>query len=207
MTEAAAGSAGKELIDATQEAVIGAVSDVENIIQTTTAEIAGGHHEVFYQSAEFWVGMAFVVVVAALFYPLKKVLQGMLQKRIEGVISRLDEAAALRDEARRLLADYEQRTDDLKAQSENIVRKAKKEAAAFCGREVKKLEKELSAQEKYTDEIIRAHKDKTASESARLVAGKTAEILRRAVRDNLTAEAKSALVDASIAAIAKLKQD
>lgn len=206
MTETAAGSAGKELIDATQEAVIGAVSDVENIIQTTTAEIAGGSHEVFYLSAEFWVGMAFVVVVAALFFPLKKVLQGMLQKRIDGVVSELDEAAALRDEARRLLADYEQRTDDVKADSEALVRKARKEAAAFCGREVKKLEKELSAQEKYADEIIRAHKDRMTAESSRLVAAKTAEILRRAVRENLTDEAKSALADASIKAIASLKQ-
>lgn len=206
MTETAAGSAGKELINATQEAVIGAVSDVENIIQTTTAEIAGGSHEVFYLSAEFWVGMAFVVVVAALFFPLKKVLQGMLQKRIDGVVSELDEAAALRDEARRLLADYEQRTDDVKADSEALVRKARKEAAAFCGREVKKLEKELSAQEKYADEIIRAHKDRMTAESSRLVAAKTAEILRRAVRENLTDEAKSALADASIKAIASLKQ-
>lgn len=206
MTETAAGSAGKELIDATQEAVIGAVSDVENIIQTTTAEIAGGSHEVFYMSAEFWVGMAFVVVVAALFFPLKKVLQGMLQKRIDGVVSELDEAAALRDEARRLLADYEQRTDDVKADSEALVRKARKEAAAFCGREVKKLEKELSAQEKYADEIIRAHRDRTTAESSRLIAAKTAEILRRAVRENLTDEAKSALADASIKAIAGLKQ-
>lgn len=206
MTETVAGSAGKELIDATQEAVIGAVSDVENIIQTTTAEIAGGHHEVFYQSAEFWVGMAFVVVVAALFYPIKKVLQGMLQKRIEGVVSQLDEAAALRDESRKLLADYEQRMDDIKSSSDAVVQKARKEAAAFRGREINKLEKELAAQEKYTDEIIQAYKDKMVAESAHLVAGKTIEILRRAIKDNLTEEAKSAMIDASIQTIANLKQ-
>lgn len=205
MVETATGSAGKELIDATQEAVIGAVSDVENIIQTTTAEIAGGHHEVFYQSAEFWVGMAFMVVVIALFYPIKKVLQGMLQKRIDGVVSQLDEAAALRDESRRLLADYEQRMDDIKVRSEDIVHKARKEAAAFRGREVKKLENELKAQEKYTDEIIQAYKDKMIAESAHLVAGKAIDILRQAIRENLTDETKSAMVDASIQAIAGLK--
>lgn len=206
MTETAAGSAGKELIDATQEAVIGAVSDVGSIIQSTTAEIVGSSHEAFYQSAEFWVGAAFVLVVAGLFLPLKKVLQGMLQKRINGVVSELNEAAALRDEARRLLADYEQRTDDVKANSDALVRKAQKEADAFCGREIKKLEKELAAQEKYAGEVIRAHKDKTTAESSRLVAAKTVEILRRAVRENLTDEAKSALADASIKAIANLKQ-
>ncbi len=205
MVETATGSAGKELIDATQEAVIGAVSDVENIIQTTTAEIAGGHHEVFYQSAEFWVGMAFMVVVIALFYPIKKVLQGMLQKRIDGVVSQLDEAAALRDESRRLLADYEQRMDDIKVRSEDIVQKARKEAAAFRGREVKRLENELKAQEKYTDEIIQAYKDKMIAESAHLVAGKAVDILHQAIRENLTNEAKSAMADASIQAIAGLK--
>lgn len=206
MTEAIVGNAGKELIDATQEAVIGAVSDVESIIQTTTAEIAGGHHEIFYYSAEFWVGMAFVVVVVALFYPLKNVLRGMLQKRIEGVISMLDEAAALRDEARRLLADYEQRMEDIKSRSEDIIQKADRDATAFRGREIKKLEKELKAQEKYTDEIIQAYKDKMIAESAHLVAEKTVCILRRAVRENLSDDAKSVLVDASIETIAGLKQ-
>lgn len=47
MDEEVVNSAGKELIDATQEAVMGAVADVENIIKTTTEEIAGSHHEVF----------------------------------------------------------------------------------------------------------------------------------------------------------------
>ena len=40
-------NAGKELIEATQEAVIDAVNDVGNIIMTTTEEISGGHHEIF----------------------------------------------------------------------------------------------------------------------------------------------------------------
>ena len=73
MDELLENNAGKELIEATQEVVIDAVNDVGNIIKTTTEGIANTNHELFYQSPEFWVGMAFVTVVAVLYIPLKKI--------------------------------------------------------------------------------------------------------------------------------------
>lgn len=45
-----------EIIDATQNAVLNAAETVADVIETTAQEI-GGHEEVFYQSAEFWVAM------------------------------------------------------------------------------------------------------------------------------------------------------
>ena len=194
MSDVVTNSAGKELIDATQEAVIGAVSNVENILQTKTAEIAEQHSELFYQSPEFWVGAAFILVVIGLFCPISKVLRGLLTKKIDGIVQQIQSASDLRDEARRLLADYEQRMDGIKSSSDEIVRKADKEAAAFREREVKKLESELAAQEKYTNEM-----------SEKLVAARTADILQKAVSANLTDEGKSALIDASINRILSLK--
>lgn len=205
MSDVVTNSAGKELIDATQEAVIGAVSNVENILQTKTAEIAEHHSELFYQSPEFWVGAAFVLVVIGLFCPISKVLRGLLTKKIDGIVQQIQSASDLRDEARRLLADYEQRMDGIKSSSDEIVRKADKEAAAFREREVKKLESELAAQEKYTNEMINAFREKAVSESERLVAARTADILQKAVSTNLTDERKSALIDASINRILSLK--
>ena len=58
-------NSGKEIIDAAQNAVMQAADDVSGIIENT-AEQLHGHEEIFYQSAEFWVGVAFVLVVLLL---------------------------------------------------------------------------------------------------------------------------------------------
>ena len=199
-------NAGKELIEATQEAVIDAVNDVGNIIMTTTEEISGGHHEIFYKSAEFWVGMAFVVVVIGLFSPLKKALNALIKGKIDSVIKRIDDAASLRDEARKLLADYEQKVEDLDYKSNSIVTEAEDKAKDFIKNELKKIEKELVAQEKDTESMIEIRKEQIISEATGLVVERTMEILQQVLNNKLDDKTKSELADASIKSLEQLRK-
>ena len=107
MNEQAANSGSRELLDATQQAVVGAAGNVETIIQDTAEELHG-NGEAFYLTAEFWVGMTFVLVVAVLFVPLKKALLAYLGKYAEKEAGRISEAENLKTEARKLLAAYVQ---------------------------------------------------------------------------------------------------
>ena len=75
-------NSGKEIIDAAQNAVMQAADDVSGIIENT-AEQLHGHEEIFYQSAEFWVGVAFVLVVLLLAGPVGRLVRSMLNKRID----------------------------------------------------------------------------------------------------------------------------
>lgn len=199
-------NAGKELIEATQEAVIDAVNDVGNIIMTTTEEISGGHHEIFYKSAEFWVGMAFVVVVIGLFSPLKKALNALIKGKIDSVIKRIDDAASLRDEARKLLADYEQKVEDLDYKSNSIVTEAEDKAKDFIKNELKKIEKELVAQEKDTESMIEIRKEQIISEATGLVVERTMEILQQVLNNKIDDKTKSELADASIKSLEQLRK-
>ena len=70
MDEQSVNTAGKELLDATQEAVIGAADNVETILKAPLRN--WGRTRSLYLSPEFWVGMAFVMVAVGLFIPLKK---------------------------------------------------------------------------------------------------------------------------------------
>lgn len=199
-------NAGKELIEATQEAVIDAVNDVGNIIMTTTEEISGGHHEIFYKSAEFWVGMAFVVVVIGLFSPLKKALSSLIKGKIDSVVKRIDDAASLRDEARKLLADYEQKVEDLNFKTNSIVKDAEDKAKEFTESELKKFEKELSAQEKSAESLIELRKEQIISETTGLVVERTMEILHQVLSNKLDDKIKSELADASIKSLEQLRK-
>lgn len=199
-------NAGKELIEATQEAVIDAVNDVGNIIMTTTEEISGGHHEIFYKSAEFWVGMAFVVVVIGLFSPIKKALNSLIEGKIDSVIKRIDDAASLRDEARKLLADYEQKVEDMDSKTNSIIKEAENKAKEFTKNELQKFEKELATQEKDTESLIEVRKEQIISETTGLVAGRTMNILKRALSNKLNDKIKSELVDESIKSLEQLRK-
>ena len=199
-------NAGKELIEATQEAVIDAVNDVGNIIMTTTEEISGGHHEIFYKSAEFWVGMAFVVVVIGLFSPIKKALNSLIKGKIDSVIKRIDDAASLRDEARKLLADYEQKVEDMDSKTNSIIKEAENKAKEFTKNELQKFEKELATQEKDTESLIEVRKEQIISETTGLVAGRTMNILKRALSNKLNDKIKSELVDESIKSLEQLRK-
>ena len=199
-------NAGKELIEATQEAVIDAVNDVGNIIMTTTEEISGGHHEIFYKSAEFWVGMAFVVVVIGLFSPIKKALNSLIKGKIDSVIKRIDDAASLRDEARKLLADYEQKVEDMDFKTNSIIKEAENKAKEFTKNELQKFEKELATQEKDTESLIEVRKEQIISETTGLVAGRTMNILKRVLSNKLNDKIKSELVDESIKSLEQLRK-
>ena len=205
MDEILENNAGKELIDATQEAVIDAVSDVGNIIKTTTEEISNGHHEIFYQSAEFWVGVAFIAVLCFLYKPIRKVLSTLLQKRIDGVIAQIKEAEQLRDEARNVLADYEQKIDSMQLSADRMIKKAQKDAKDFKSAELKKLENDLAIQEKYTSTVIKSYEQKMVNESSMMVVNKAMRVLKVVIADKLSAKDQKSLIDKSIEAISELK--
>ena len=204
MDEQVVNNAGKELIDATQEAVMGAVADVENIIKTTTEEIVGSHHEVFYQSAEFWVGVALWVVVIGLFVPIKKLLSALLQKRIDNVISQIENAEKLRDEARELLASYEQKMENIEEISASMAEKTKADIEVFCKEQKNVLDKDLAVQEKNAELNMNALKEKISSESSALLADCVAKTLDKAIRANLDEKQQSKMIDDAIAAIEAL---
>ena len=103
------------------------------LILTITASPALAASGPFFSlyNTNFVVLLGFLVFVGSLVW--KKVpalLGGLLDKRAEQIKSDLDEARALRDEAKALLASYEQKQKDVTEQSARIVANAKDEANA-----------------------------------------------------------------------------
>lgn len=82
-------------------------------------------------NTDFVVLLAFLLFVGVLsYFGVPGLLGGLLDKRAASIRSDLDEARALREEAQKLLADYERRQKDVHEQAERIVARAKEEANA-----------------------------------------------------------------------------
>ena len=80
------------------------------------------------QDPTFWVAVAFVIFVIAVFKPIKGALIGGLDAKIEEIRSEVEEAEKLREEAQSLLANYQRQQRQAMQDAENIVARAKEEA-------------------------------------------------------------------------------
>lgn len=100
------------------------------IFAATPALAAEGPFFSLY-NAEFVVLVAFIIFVGALIYfRVPGLVTGMLDKRADGIRADLEEARALREEAQKVLADYERRQKEVQATADRIVARAREEATA-----------------------------------------------------------------------------
>ena len=82
-------------------------------------------------NTDFVVLIAFLLFIGVLIYfKVPSLLAGLLDKRAEGISSEINEARALQEEAKKLLAEYERKQKEVSAQADRIVAQAKEEAQA-----------------------------------------------------------------------------
>lgn len=189
---------GTELIDATQNTVIQAVDNLsEMIAETSEFSDETAEHEIFYQSAEFWVGFAFILVIVFLAKPVGKALKAMLLKRSESISDKINEAQKLRDEAQVLLADYERKYCSSDQEAQNILTSAQKEIENLANFELAELEKNLAAQKKQTEREIEAEIEKTRSEIKSYAVSQALEIVASYL-EQTDEKTRSKMIDESI---------
>lgn len=194
-----------EIIDATQSAVIQAADNVAKVIENTAAEIGGGHHGKFYEGPEFWVAVSFVLVVVLLARPVGKLVNKMLRKRIETITNRIDEASRIKDDAQKLLVEYEKKYKKADEEAQAILDKSKKEIEFIKNESMKKLEKEMAIKEKEAHARINASQTKATQEISNLTAEMTINAVRTAITKSLNDKSQEQLIDNSIELISELK--
>lgn len=100
------------------------------VFAATPALAAGGPFFSLHNT-DFVVLIAFLLFAGVIVYlKVPGMIGGLLDKRAEGIRADLDEARALREEARKVLAEYERRHKEVQATADRIVVKAREEAEA-----------------------------------------------------------------------------
>ncbi len=162
------------------------------------AEAAAGSGEAFYEAPEFWVALAFVVVVAGIFKPVASRIAAALDDRAETIKTQIDEAARLREEAQELLASYERKQRDAVKQAEEIVERARKDADRLGKRATEDLEKALKRRQQLAMERI-ARAEVEALDEVRGVAVDVAlDATRRLLAEKVSGKRADAMIDAAI---------
>ena len=187
-------------IEEAQTAVMNAVDNVSEMITETQqiSEFDNHHYEVFYKSPEFWVGMAFVLVVVVLIKPISKMVKSALINRRQGIIDRINEAEKLRDEAQELLAQYERKFLHAKDEAQEILDKSSAEIKNLTEYELQKMEKELAIRQKEVDRTIDSAIEKTKNEVNLLASTKAINMVKVYIADTLDKKHHTKLIDNSI---------
>lgn len=155
-------------------------------------------HDVFYIAPEFWVAVAFMIVVGSAFRRLTRVIGTVLDTRAEKIKARLNEARRLREEAQHLLVEYQRRqrgafkeTEDIIAHAMAKAKRQKEEALAKFEEVTRRCE--TQALERITQAEIQA-----TTEIRNLVVDVAVAAARRLIVQHLDQEQAKLSVDRNI---------
>lgn len=186
----------KEIIDATQDAVLNAASDVVQVLENTTHGL--GHAGPFYMQAEFWVGLTFVLTIVCLFRPVGRIILQKLRQRGADIADRIKEASALKEDAQKLLAGYERKFRGAEKEAADILARAERETDVIKREALAKLEAEMQAKEKEVQSRLKASEINAVREVTQKTADLTMATVRKILDDSLDHKAQSKLIDISI---------
>lgn len=152
-----------------------------------------------FSTPEFWVAVSFVLFIGLLaYYQVFGKVTKALDARAEQIRRELDEARALRDEAQKILEEYEQKRKGAEQEAAEIVAHAKREADALS----KEMRQTMKEQLERRTELA---KDKIARAEAQAVSDVRGAAIEaalgaaeRLIAKKLTQEAQSALIEKTI---------
>ena len=98
-----------------------------------------------FSDPQFWVAVAFVAFIAAVFNPVRKILTTSLDAQIKDIKDKIEEAENLKNETQVSLSEIKQRQNDVQSEIQTILKDAENK--------VKQIEQ--LAEEKLKDQIAK----------------------------------------------------
>ncbi|MGQ4275288.1 F0F1 ATP synthase subunit B family protein [Terrihabitans sp. B22-R8] len=140
-------------------------------------------------TAEFWVLAAFIIFIVLMMYVgVHKKIIGSLDARSKRIADDIDEARRLREEAQRVLAEYERKRLDAENEAEAIVASARTEAQRIAD-EAKTKAEDFVARRTKMAEVKIAQAEVQALAEVRAVAADAATAAAATILQSKTAGA------------------
>jgi F-type H+-transporting ATPase subunit b len=163
-----------------------------------TAEHAGHGEGPLLQSPEFWLGVAFVIFIAAIAKPIGKAVSGALDKRSEEIANNIDEAQKLHSEAKAALESYKAKLAAAGREAAEIIANAEGEAKRMRENAERELAATLKRREELALEKI-AQAETRATKDVRDAAVEVAlAATRKLIAEGMTQDRASALIDDAV---------
>ncbi len=150
-------------------------------------------------NSDFVVLIAFILFIGVLvFFKVPALLGGMLDKRAEGIASEIEEAKALQEDAKKLLAEYERKHKDVQAQADRIVEQAKEEAQRAAEQAKEDLKASIARRLAAAEEQIASAESSAVKEVRDQAVSVAVMAARDVIAQQMTATDGNTLIDEAI---------
>lgn len=171
--------------------------DLDNISTqiATTVEQISHHYEHFYQNPAFWVGVSFVLVVVLSYKPVAKLIGAMLQSRINNILTMIQNASQLKDDAQKLLSTYEQKQKNVSKEVDELIKSATEQTDFLKKETIKKLDNDLKIKEKELQSKIFSLESTVKQEILNAISDKTIAHIQNYMQKKQDPKTQEKLVD------------
>jgi F-type H+-transporting ATPase subunit b len=169
------------------------------VLAASPAFAAGDKPFFSLANTDFVVTIGFLVFIGILLYfKVPALVTGMLDKRAVQIKAELDEARALREEAKALLSSFERKQKEVKDQADAIVAAAKVESEAAAAQAQADLKASIARRLAAAEEQIAAAEAGAVREVREAAISVAVAAAGEVLAKQMTAEAATASIDAAI---------
>jgi F-type H+-transporting ATPase subunit b len=143
--------------------------------------------------------VAFVIFFAGVLYlKVPTMVLSALDQRSEAIAKELHDARRLREEAEKLLADYQAKQAAAEVEAQTIVAAAKEQAVAVAEETRLQMMAAMARRERQAEERIASAEQKAADEVRAAAAEAAIAAAERMIRERMNDETQSALVEEGV---------
>ena len=156
----------------------------------------------FLSDPSFWVAVAFFGFIALLvYYKVPALAAKALDDRAAEIARTLEEARTLREEAQKVLADYQRKQRNAQSEAEDIIAMAEREAQAYAEETRRALKEQLERRSKLAEEKIARAEVQAMAEVRSLAANVAVEAAEKLIAEKMTPETANSLIAKTVADI------
>tara|TARA_Y100000590_G_C15522960_1_gene940111 strand:+ start:475 stop:960 length:486 start_codon:yes stop_codon:yes gene_type:complete len=147
---------------------------------------------------QFWVALAFVVFIIAIFNPVRKILSSSLDIKINEIKNSIEEAENLKNETQEALSNIRKRQSDVKNEIENFNKSTKEKINMLEKKANEKLDEQTTKRELLAKEKIEQLTRDVNLEIQQYITKTAIDATMLVVKKRLDTNEKQSLIDQSI---------
>ncbi len=151
-----------------------------------------------FSDPQFWVAVSFILFIAAIFNPVRKILTSSLDEQIKDIKNKIDEGENLKNEAQKTLDELRERESKVEKEIQNLKLESEKRIAELNNISATKLTDQIEKRKKLAENKIEQLVRDTNNSMKNYISSVAIEATINILRKNLSNDKKSSLIEESI---------
>ena len=151
-----------------------------------------------FSDPQFWVAVSFILFIAAIFNPVRKILTSSLDAQINDIKNKIDEVENIKNEAQKALDELKNRETKVEKEIENLKLESEKRISDLKDISTSKLADQIEKRKVLAENKIEQLVRDTNNSIKNYISSVAIEATKNILIQNLSKNKKSDLIEESI---------